>query len=821
MDNLCVMCNKNVPVIYTTRFENGSIINDGICLSCALRNKVGGIDQMLEKSGITEDNVDEITEQMNEVLNQIQENGGSENILSAMFGGQIPDNIQDILGPMAGVTAGEDPSDTDYDEEQSDDEEDADNDDSNDKNKGTSADNDEDNKPQWPFLFPGKNQSSDDNKQNQRRSRRNVRNKRKNLDQYATNLNKKAKDGKIDPLIGREKELNRVIEILNRRNKNNPVLLGEPGVGKTAIAEGLATRIVEGNVPPKLQDMELYQLDMTAVVAGTQFRGQFENRMKGIVEEASSAGNIVLVIDELHNIIGAGDADGAMNAANILKPALAKGEIRVLGSTTLEEYRRHIEKDSALERRFQKVIVDPPTEKETMEIMMGLRDTYQNHHHVVYSDDVLRACIKLSERYITERFLPDKAIDLMDEAGSKANLKDEDLIIQGKLKNEISQLDRELQNLSEKMPDDPESEEAENLYAKQAEFRSSKMKAEEELAEVEERLKPSIITEENIAQIVAEWTGIPVTSISYDEKEKLLNLESLLHKRIIGQESAVNAVSRALRRSRAGLRAKRKPSSFIFVGPTGVGKTELAKAVTEVMFDSEDNLIRLDMSEYMEAHTVSKLIGSPPGYVGYDDGGQLTEKVRRKPYSVLLFDEIEKAHSDIFNIMLQILDEGRLTDAQGKLVDFSNTIVIMTSNVGTSQKSGYGFGAHADEAEENRIRAALRDAFRPEFLNRVDEVVVFHRLKKAEIREIVDLMLVDVEDNLKASASCALEVSEAAKDYLGEAGYSDEYGARQLQREITKSIEDPLAEMKLRGELDNKNKVKVDVKSDKLKFKAE
>ena len=820
MGQKCVMCQENLPVIYTTRYENGQMINDGICLSCAVKNKIGGLDQMFAKSGVNEDNVDEITQQLNDVIKAMQEDGNQGNMLASMFGGEIPDNIQELLGMGSEDYDSDEFEDEDFEgttstlAQKSDDEESE-----NGEEEGKSAD--KKNPVKWPVVFPSKNRDSenDSEKNNRAAQRRPRRNKRKYLDQFATNLNVKAKQGKIDPLIGRDKELQRVIEILNRRNKNNPVLLGEPGVGKTAIAEGLASRIVETNVPPKLQDMELYQLDMTAVVAGTQFRGQFENRMKGIVNEAISEGNIVLVIDELHNIIGAGDADGAMNAANILKPALAKGEIRILGSTTLDEYRRHVEKDSALERRFQKVIVDPPTEKETMDILLGLRDTYQKHHHVVYSDDVLRACIKLSERYITERFLPDKAIDLLDESGSRANLKDEDLILQGKLQGEIRELDSELEKLnSGQVPDSEDKEASEKYYARQAELKSSKLRAEAELKEVNARLEPSEISEENIAEIVSEWTGIPVTSISIDEKDKLLSMEDRLHKRVIGQNDAVNAVSRALRRSRAGLRNRRKPSSFIFVGPTGVGKTELVKALTEAMFDDEENLIRLDMSEFMESHTVSKLIGSPPGYVGYDDGGQLTEKVRRKPYSVILFDEIEKAHADIFNILLQILDEGRLTDAQGKTVDFSNTIIVLTSNVGTSKSKGYGFGATADEAESVRIRSELRDTFRPEFLNRIDEIVVFHRLKKEEIRQIVDLMLVEVNENLKTSASCEMRVSEAAKDFLADEGYNEEYGARELQRQITRHVEDRLADMKLREELNDCSVLEIDYLDSELTF---
>ncbi len=811
MQEKCVMCHKNIPVIFTSRYENGKTINEGICLSCAYKNKIGGLDEMLAKSGVTEDNVDAITEQLNTVMEQMQGHN-PQNLLAAMFGGAVPDDILDILegddedddednffnlGADSSLQMFAEPPGR-----------------SSDKASADAAE--EDDEPDWPVLLP-KKPGDKRREKSQGKSRR--RKKRKYLDQFGRNLNERAAAGELDPLIGREEELNRVIQILNRRSKNNPVLLGEPGVGKTAIAEGLAGRIVDGDVPQKLQDMEVYLLDMTAMVAGTQFRGQFENRMKGVVDEAGKEGNIILVIDELHNIMGAGDAEGAMNAANILKPALARGEIRVLGSTTLDEYRRFIEKDSALERRFQKVIVDPPTPEEAFKILQGLRPYFEKHHHVTYSDEVLKSCVRLSERYITDRFLPDKAIDLMDEAGSKANLKDEDLVLYSKLKKELDQTEQLLEQMQSKgQPGDEDPEAVEAFYAQQAELKSRKLKAEDELDEVSERIEPTAITTENIADVVAMWTGIPVKKLSESEQEKLLHLEDRLHERLIGQDKAVSAVARALRRSRAGLRSRQKPSSFIFVGPTGVGKTELVKALAEVMFDDENAMIRLDMSEFMEAHTVSKMIGSPPGYVGYDDGGQLTEKVRRKPYSVLLFDEIEKAHADVFNILLQILDEGRLTDAQGRLVDFSHTIIIMTSNVGTTKSGGFGFGAQEEEAQEDRILAKLREFFRPEFLNRVDEVIVFHVLSPEELRQIVDLMLREVKDALQQSAGCTLKVSDAAKDQLAEEGYSEEYGARPLRRVITRQIEDPLAEMKLSGQLKDCSEVLVTEDKGELKF---
>lgn len=810
------MCQKNVPVIFTSRFENGKTINEGICLSCAYKNKIGGLDEMFQNSGINDSNVDEITEHLNLAMEQMQENP-PENILSAMFGGQVPEDISMMLN----LNTDEDDNDDDEDEEFDDDFAELESSlqmlSNAPRNKKPQAKNEQDDAVEWPIVLPKDGDSTDDKQKTKPRRKR-----RKFLDQFGRNLNEMAENGELDPLIGRDEELNRVVQILNRRSKNNPVLLGEPGVGKTAIAEGLATRIVNEEVPQKLLDMDVYLLDMTAMVAGTQFRGQFENRMKGVVDEATKEKNIILVIDELHNIMGAGDAEGAMNAANILKPALARGEIRVLGSTTLDEYRRFIEKDSALERRFQKVTVDPPSEEETLEILEGLRSKFEEHHHVRYPNNVLATCVRLSERYITERFLPDKAIDLMDESGSKANLADEDLVIFDRLSKELTKVENQLERLSSDIqPEEGNFEQEEAYYAKQAELKSKKLKLEEEIKEVEDRLEPTVITDEDIADVVSTWTGIPVRQLTETEQKRLLSLEERIHGRLIGQKAAVSAVSRALRRNRAGLRSKKRPSSFIFVGPTGVGKTELVKTLAEVMFDNEDALIRIDMSEYMEPHTVSKLIGSPPGYVGYDDGGQLTEKIRRKPYSVVLLDEIEKAHADVFNILLQILDEGRLTDGHGRLVDFTNTIIIMTSNVGTSRGGGYGFGAGEEQAQEDRIKMKLREFFRPEFLNRVDEVVVFHVLSKDEIRQIVDLMLAEVNTALRLAAGINMEVSDEAKDYLADNGYSQEYGARPLRRFISREIEDPLAEMKLAGKLVDKKKVSISLKDGKLEIVEE
>ncbi|MBO4746863.1 MAG: ATP-dependent Clp protease ATP-binding subunit, partial [Clostridiales bacterium] len=644
--------------------------------------------------------------------------------------------------------------------------------------------------------------------------------KNKFLEQYGTNLTRLAKEGKIDRLIGREKELERVVQILNRRSKNNPALIGEPGVGKTAVAEGLAVKIANGEVPPKLLNMSVYLLDMTAMVAGTQFRGQFESRMKNVVDEATKNQNVILVIDEMHNIMGAGDAEGAMNAANILKPALAKGEIRVIGSTTLDEYRRHIEKDSALERRFQKVIIEEPSIEDTIEILKGVKDYYEEHHFVKYPDDVIEYAVRMSARYITDRFLPDKAIDVLDEAGSHANLEEERLVKLAKLKEEFASLDKEVKALEARieMSATPEEIEKESLYEKQAEKKSQVMRMEKQIESLEDELKPDIIDCEDIGRVIEMWTGIPVKRISESESERLLKLEDRLHERVIGQEKAVSALARAIRRNRSGFGKKHKPSSFIFVGPTGVGKTELVKALAEAMFAKEDALIRVDMSEYMEKWEVTKFFGAAPGYIGYDDGGQLTEKVRRRPYSVILFDEIEKAHPDVFNVMLQILDDGRLTDSHGRVVNFENSIIIMTSNAGTSLKAnGFGFNGDDHIALENRVNTALKEQFRPEFLNRVDEIVVFQELTKEEIRKIVDLMLKEVVDQMKEKG-VGLAVSEAAKDELAKEGYDPKFGARPLRKTIQRKIEDPLADMYLSGKFNNAEKVSVGFRKEQFTF---
>ena len=695
-----------------------------------------------------------------------------------------------------------------------------------DDNSDTLNDEDSENKPMG-FAIPlgsifsgmfGSKDGSDSTSNGTSSERKSVKTekkqdkKRRTLNAYGTNLTEKAKNGQIDEVIGRDKEISRMIQILNRRTKNNPCLIGEPGVGKTAIAQGLALRIASGDVPAKLLNKEVYLLDMTAIVAGTQFRGQFEARMKNIIEECKSAGNIILVIDEIHNIIGAGDADHSMNAANILKPSLADGTIQLIGTTTLTEYRKYIEKDTALERRFQPIMIEEPSVEDSISILQGIKGYYENYHKVKISNDVIRKLVTLSEKYIHDRFLPDKAIDVLDEACSRINLDNKDLYNLEILKNKLADVQAKKEEAaSADMADD---------YKKAAELKMQECKLTDEINNLESKMTPKELTVEDIAKVIENWTKIPVQKITEEETRALLSLEDNLHKRVIGQNEAVASVARAIRRNRAGLKSTRRPPSFIFVGPTGVGKTELAKALSSEVFGSEDSIIRIDMSEYMESNSTAKLIGAPPGYVGYDDAGQLTEKVKRHPYSIVLLDEIEKAHPDVFNLLLQVLDDGRLTDSQGNTVNFENTIIIMTSNVGSNQNlNSIGFGA-TSEFRKAKIQESLRETFRPEFLNRVDEIVVFDSLNHDELIQIVDLMLKDTQ-NVLNDRNIKMYVSDEAKSFLLEKGTDLKYGARPLRRAVQRYIEDELSDMILKSELLNGQIIFIDAKDNNLTFKVE
>jgi len=653
-----------------------------------------------------------------------------------------------------------------------------------------------------------KNPSSDDNKNTP------------TLNQFGRDLNELAKEEKIDPVIGRSKEIDRVIQVLSRRTKNNPCLIGEPGVGKTAVAEGLAQKIVDGNVPDLLKDKRVVTLDLASMVAGAKYRGEFEERLKKVMEELRISNNVILFIDEMHTIIGAGAAEGAIDAANILKPALARGEIQVIGATTLNEYRKHIEKDTALERRFQPVTVDEPSVEDTIKILEGLRDKYEAHHRVKITDEALKAAAELSSRYIQDRFLPDKAIDLIDEAASKVR------IFSVTTPPDLKDLEEKLEQLCKEKEEAISVQDFERAAKIRDEEKTTKQNLEERKSTWTNKDKEAIVSVEEIADIVSNWTGVPVNKLKQEESEKLLNMEEILHNRVIGQHEAVKSVARAIRRARVGLKDPKRPiGSFIFLGPTGVGKTELSKALAESMFGDEDAMIRIDMSEYMEKHTVSRLIGSPPGYVGFSEGGQLTEKVRRKPYSVILFDEVEKAHPDVFNILLQILDDGRLTDAQGRTIDFKNTVVIMTSNVGAHtirKQKTLGFAATQDDLAKNEyekmkenVMDELRRTFRPEFLNRIDDIIVFHGLEREHIDQIVDLMLLDLRKRLK-NLNIAIEISKSAKTFIADKGFDAQFGARPLKRAIQKMVEDQLSEELLRGTIKEGSEVLVDLFDDKL-----
>ena len=745
---LCSRCKKNLAVIFITKMENGQTTNEGLCLKCAKELGIKPVDDMISRMGLSDDDLENLNGEMGDMMN----------------------GLEGLLNP------GE------KDEDGEDDEQDSQTATFPFLNKlfGNAANNE--NADNLPARDERTEQKPRGDKPNGQKKQ-----KHKFLDLYCQNLTQKARDGKLDRIVGRDVETERVIQILNRRQKNNPCLIGEPGVGKTAIAEGLAQRIVDKDVPYKLQSKEVYLMDLTALVAGTQFRGQFESRMKGLIEEVKKLGNIILVIDEVHNLVGAGDAEGSMNAANILKPALSRGEIQVIGATTFNEYRKHIEKDSALERRFQPVTVNEPTIEEAVAIMRGIAHYYEAYHGVEIPPEIARQAVILSERYITDRFLPDKAIDLLDEACSDVNLKNKNIGKLEALRKERDDLDLELKMLSEN------AEPTESDYARMAELRSRNLQLGQEIAMLEKEPKP-VLTMENLARIIELWTKIPASKIRAQEYEQLLQLDTRLKQYIVGQDEAVAAVTAAIRRNRVGISPKKRPVSFIFVGSTGVGKTELVKVLANELFESVESLIRLDMSEYMEKHSVSKIIGSPPGYVGYDEAGQLTEKIRRRPYSVILFDEVEKAHPDVLNILLQILDDGRITDAQGRVVNFENTIIIMTSNAGSDRKDGsVGFGKTVSEQSKEKTLKALGEFLRPEFINRVDEVVCFNKLTEENFRAIADIMLGELRDSLDARG-LTFDWDGSLVDYLVKKSYSVQYGARNLRRTIQKDLEDPIAE---------------------------
>ena len=729
---MCTKCKKNIAVVFITKIENGVTMNEGYCLKCARSLGIPQIDAAVKQMGFSDEDLDNLTDEMSNMFGQLDESGNDEDdmdsqtatfpLLNQLFGSPAPSND-----------------------------------------------------------LPAKREEPPKSQESPKQKNK----KHKFLDSYCLDLTGRAREGKLDKVIGRDVETERVIQILNRRQKNNPCLIGEPGVGKTAIAEGLAQRIVAGEVPYKLRDKEVFLLDLTALVAGTQFRGQFESRMKSLIGEVKSCGNIILVIDEVHNLVGAGDAEGSMNAANILKPALSRGEIQVIGATTFNEYRKHIEKDAALERRFQPVSVAEPTIEEACQIMQGIAKSYADFHGVVISPEIARQCVMLSERYITDRFLPDKAIDLLDEACSDVNLRCKEISMLAELKKERDDYELELQMLT----DDTENEHYERL----ATIRSKLCQIADKIEQLDQ-IPPPAVTIENLARIIELWTKIPASKIKAQEYQQIRGLADRLKEHIVGQDEAVDAVAKAIRRNRVGISPKKRPVSFIFVGPTGVGKTELVKCLANDMFDSVDALIRLDMSEYMEKHTVSKLIGSPPGYVGYDEAGQLTEKIRRKPYSVVLFDEIEKAHPDVLNVLLQVLDDGRITDAQGRVVNFENAIIVMTSNAGSEGRvGGVGFGRTDRDQTAEKTMKALKEFLRPEFINRVDEIITFNHLTEDNFLGIADIMLKELSESL-ADRGLMISWTDEVRQKLAELAYSITYGARNLRRTIQRELEDPISE---------------------------
>ena len=783
----CSRCKKNTAVIFiNTTDAQGNQSQTGYCYNCAKELGLNPL-QSMDSSKLSDEEIKNLSNQLNKAFKDVIEKMSNQEITP-----EVLEEMQEQLNN----------SDDDNSDETS--------------NKSFGM----------GFALPfnslesffqnnNSNESEEESSSSDKTQKTKINNKqnkkRKALNTYGTNLTEKARNHQIDKVIGREKEIERMIQILNRRTKNNPCLIGEPGVGKTALAQGLALRIANGDIPAKLMNKEVYLLDMTATIAGTQFRGQFEARMKQIIDECKSEKNIILVIDEIHNIVGAGDAEHSMNAANILKPSLADGTIQLIGTTTLNEYRKYIEKDSALERRFQPIIVEEPTASDTIDILKGIKSYYETYHKVTIPDHVITNLVKMAERYIHDRFFPDKAIDILDEACSKINLNNKDLYNLELLKNKFNEV------LAEK----EEAAEADSTedYKKAAELKMKECQLKDEITKLEAKLKPQILTDEDIAKVIESWTKIPVQKITEEETEKLLTLESNLHKHVIGQDEAVEAVSRAIRRNRAGLKSVKRPPSFIFVGPTGVGKTELAKSLALEIFGKSDAIIRIDMSEYMESNSTTKLIGSPPGYVGYDDAGQLTEKVKRHPYSIILFDEIEKAHHDVFNLLLQVLDDGRLTDSKGNTISFENTIIIMTSNVGsTSNVNSIGFGS-STELKKNKILESMKEVFRPEFLNRIDEIICFNALTENELNQIITLMINDTQKILN-DRNIKINISESGKKYLIEKGTDIKYGARPLRRAVQRYLEDELSDMILKKELLDGQTVDIDFKNDKLTFKV-
>ncbi len=733
---MCTKCKKNIAVVFITKMENGVTLNEGYCLKCARSLGIPQIDQAVRQMGISEEDLDLLSDEMSNMFGQRDNSDDADEDEIDSQTATFP-RLNQLFGG-------------------------------------------ESNMPSQPSRPAPRKEEPEEPGKGKKKNK-----KHKFLDSYCMDLTGRAKNNQLDKVIGRDMETERVIQILNRRQKNNPCLIGEPGVGKTAIAEGLAQRIAAGEVPYKLRDKEVFLLDLTALVAGTQFRGQFESRMKSLIGEIKECGNIILVIDEVHNLVGAGDAEGSMNAANILKPALSRGEIQVIGATTFAEYRKYIEKDAALERRFQPVSVAEPNIEEASQIMQGIAKAYSDFHGVVISPEIAHQCVILSERYITDRFLPDKAIDLLDEACSDVNLRCQEISQLAELKKERDDYELELRKITE----DPENQNYERL----AHIRSKLMQLALQIEDLEDKPKPAV-TMENLARIIELWTKIPASKIKAQEYEQIKGLSNRLKEHIVGQDEAVDAVARAIRRNRVGISPKKRPVSFIFVGPTGVGKTELVKRLADDLFNSVDSLIRLDMSEYMEKHTVSKLIGSPPGYVGYDEAGQLTEKIRRRPYSVVLFDEIEKAHPDVLNVLLQVLDDGRITDAQGRVVNFENAIIVMTSNAGSEGRvGGMGFGKSDNDMVKEKTMKALREFLRPEFINRVDEIITFNRLSEENFLGIADIMLKELKDSL-AARGLKLTWSEDVRQLLVKKAYSVTYGARNLRRTIQKELEDPISE---------------------------